>query len=108
MIAEVMAFYGLGWGDAIRLEFRWFTKLYKHIPAIEAKRLLAWLPAFAFPHVDAAAREAIQARLVQQSGVARQRQEQMAAENYEIGWAQLRGFGVAAQTGVVVPAPEGT
>jgi len=103
LIGEVMAFYGLGFDGVLDLEFPWFCKLVARIPVIEARRQLAWLSVFAYPHVDAEARQRIHEGLMRASGYERQRQEQMAAERYEAGWALLRGFGRPAPSGAEVP-----
>jgi hypothetical protein len=102
MLGEVVAFYGLGWAETVAMDFRWFCKLYTRIPVIEARRQLAWLSVQAYPHVDKEAREGIHAELMRRSGYERQRQDALATDRFEVGWAMLRSFGRAAQTGATV------
>jgi hypothetical protein len=104
MIAEVLHFYpGLGFDGVLELDFVWFTKLYSRIPVVEARRQLAWLNVFAYPHVDQEGRQHVQEELMRRSGYERQRQEQLAADRYEAGWAMLRSFGKPAPMGAEIP-----
>jgi hypothetical protein len=99
-MAEVLHFYGgLGWGELLDMEFIWFCKLVANIPVVEARRHLAALPLMAYPHVDGDARGRIQEALMRASGAERQRQEALAADQYEAGWALLRGFGTPGNGG---------
>ena len=92
MLAEVLEFFHLGWDGTVNLDFAWFCKLYNRIPMIQARRLLAWIPVIAYPHLQEDVRTSMHEHLMAQSGLERLRQESLAAERYESGWSQLRGL----------------
>ncbi len=95
MLAEVLHFYALGWNELLDLEVPWFCKLYARIPVIEARRLLALLPALTYPHLETREdRERLHAQLMRQAGYVQLRHAFLpdAAEVGD-GWEKLRGLG---------------
>jgi len=97
MIGEVVAFYGLGWQDVLDMDVRWFCKLYRRVPVIEARRLLPRLQAYAFPHLTEEGRAHVHQALMELSGYGKMRDDALAHEEYEAGWGMLRGLGMPAQ-----------
>lgn len=98
MLAEVLEFYHMGWGETVHLDFAWFCKLYKRIPMLQARRLLPWLPVISYPDLPDDARGRIHEMLMQQSGLEQLGQPGTDAR-VEAGWAALRTFAAAPAIG---------
>jgi hypothetical protein len=103
-MAEVLHFYSLGWEEMLALPLAWFCKLYTRIPAVDARRQLAWLPALSYPHLtEAGTRQVRQGLERHASGeygsttAGRTGPPMVPDATVAAGWARLRSMGVSGQ-----------
>ena len=94
MLAEVLAFYHLGWEELLEMEMTWFCHLYNTITLVEARRLLPLLDIQMYPHLT---KKQDRQRLVEglQRRAGYKRLQYLASfdtQRANDGWARLRGM----------------
>jgi len=96
----VLHFYSVSWDELLHLSVTWFCKLYNRIPIIQARQVMAWLPAIAYPHLTDQGRKEQYAGLRRLAAVNRlesvvgyKATDQLTIDR---SWARLRGMGLPA------------